>query len=133
MSKVNSASGKVHKSTKGIPRVTDKVLAMDEAGRASWLAEKGKGLSAEVIAEIKARIEKIMKGGRQGKSKKVDFAATFSGKTVEELTEAQTALTSALATAAVEAESKINAEIASLEAQKETLAKARASMAAQKA
>ena len=91
---------KVRKSTKGIPRVTDKVLAMSETDRQAWLDEACKALSPEVKAEVAARLATALTEGR--KAKKVNFGTIFNGRSVAELTEAQTALTEAMKLAAVE-------------------------------
>jgi len=123
--------GSPRKSTKGIPRVTDKVLAMSEEDRATWLAEKSKGLSAEVVAEIQERIATALKEGR--KPKKVDFGTIFNGRSVEELTEAQSALTDALAAAAEAEEENLNRIIAEAQAQKEALVAAREAKASEEA
>lgn len=117
-------TGKVRKNTKGIPRITSAILAMDEAGRAKWLNDLPSTLSDETKAEIKARMETALKGGTvKGKGKKVDFAALFSGKTVEELTEAQTALTAALESAET---AKLNALTAIIEKADAELARLKA-------
>ena len=116
----------VKKSTKGIPRITDKVLAMDQAGKDAWFASKCSGLSAEIQAEIKAR----MVAGRAPKvSKKViDFNALFAGKSLEVLTNAKSALDLALAETAVREETELNEQIAKLEQQKEALLSSRKSV-----
>ena len=111
--------GTLRKSTKGVPRVTDKILAMNEEERAAWLET----VPAEHRAEVAARLETALTEGR--KPKKVDFGTVFNGRTVEELTAAQTALTSALADAAIAEEAKLNEIIAKATAQKEALTKAR--------
>jgi len=113
--------GSPRKSTKGIPRVTDKVLAMSEEDRAAWLLT----VPAEHRAEVEARLETAMTEGR--KPRKVDFGTVFNGRSVEELTEAQTALTNALAEAAVAEEAKLNEIIAKATAQKDALVAARES------
>ena len=112
---------KVRKSTKGIPRVTDKVLAMSDEDRGKWLTEKTAGLSAETVKEIAERMEKALTEGRE--PKKVNFGSIFKGRSVAELTEAQTALTEALKVAAVEG----------IVAQERIIAKANAELAALKA
>lgn len=113
---------KVRKSTKGVPRITDKILAMDEAGRAKWLAdatEAGK-LSATVVAEIQARLVTALAGGRT--PKKVNFAAAFTGRTYAELVVVQGELTAALKAASVEEEETLNRIIAKAEQQKAEIA-----------
>jgi Ran GTPase-activating protein (RanGAP) involved in mRNA processing and transport len=104
-------SGKVRKSTKGIPRVTDKVLAMDEAKRQEWLGK----VPPQHRAEVEARLTEALKEGR--KPRKIDFAHIFDGRTVEELTSAKSHLDAALAKAAETAEATLAAEIAAKEAQ----------------
>lgn len=113
----------VKKSTKGIPRITDKVLAMDEAGRKAWFDAKCSGLSPEIQAEIQAR----MVAGRVPKASKkvVNFDALFAGKSLEVLTNAKIALDKALAETAVREEAELNAKIAALTQQKEALLSSR--------
>jgi len=111
--------GTARKSTKGIPRITDKVIAMNDEDRQAWLDT----VPAEHRAEVEARLATAMTEGR--KPKKIDFGTVFNGRTVEELTNAQTALTNALAEAAVAEEAKLNDIIAQAQAQKDALVKAR--------
>lgn len=92
--------GSPRKSTKGIPRVTDKVLALDEAGRKEWLAK----VPANVRAEVEKRLTEALAAGR--KPKAINWKTIFQGRPVTELTEAQTELTAAMGTAAVEAEAE---------------------------
>jgi hypothetical protein len=107
---VTTKTGKVRKSTKGIPRITDKVLAMSDTDRAAWLSK----VPAEHLAEVEGRLVEALKVGR--KAKTVDFSTVFNGRSVEELTAAQTALTAAIATAAVTAEADLEKEMQALEA-----------------
>ncbi len=111
--------GTERKSTKGIPRVTDKVIAMSDEDRAAWLLT----VPAEHRAEVEARLTTAMTEGR--KPRKIDFGTIFNGRSVEELTNAQTALTDALAIAAVAEEDKLNEIIAKATAQKDALVAAR--------
>lgn len=111
--------GTTRKSTKGIPRVTDKVLAMSEADRAAWLDK----VPAEHRVEVEARLTSALTEGR--KVKKVDFSTIFNGRSVEELTSAQTSLTNALASAAEAEEENLNRIIAEATAQKEALVRAK--------
>jgi hypothetical protein len=113
-------TGKVRKSTKGIPRVTDKVLAMSEADRAAWLSK----VPAEHRAEVEGRLAEALKVGR--KAKAVDFSTVFNGRTVEELEAAQGFLTAAMATAAATAEAATEAAIAELKAKLDGLKTAKA-------
>ncbi len=131
MSKKNdgvAGVAKVRKSTKGIPRVTDKVLAMNEADRAKWLDEACKALTAEQKKEVAERLATALKDGRE--PKKVNFSTLFKGRTLAELTDAQTALTAALADAAVAEEESLNRIIAKAEAQKAAIVAAKAAKAA---
>ena len=121
----------VRKSTAGVPRVTDKVLALDEAGRSKWLAEKCGSLNAEQKAEVEKRLAEAVAGGR--KVKTVNLTTIFTGRSVAELTEAQTALTAALAAAAEAEEENLNRIIAKAEQQKAALAAARKAQAEQTA
>ena len=122
-----AANAKVRKSTAGIPRITNGVLAMSEADRAKWLDESCKDLTAEVKAEVAARLATVLKEGRKGKAKTktVDFAAMFKGRTVKELGEAQTALSSALADAATAEEDTLNKVVAEAQQKLEAIAAAR--------
>ena len=113
----------MRKSTKGIPRVTDKVLAMSDEEQAAWLAEKGASLTADQKAEVLARIETAKTEGR--KPKKVDFGSIFKGRSVADLTDAKGHLTNALAAAAVEEEENLDRIIAKAELQKAALVSAR--------
>lgn len=118
---------KARKSTKGVPRVTDKVVAMDEAGRKAWLSEKCANCTDAQRKEVEARLTAALTGER--KVKAVNFATIFKGRTVEELTAAQTALTTALAEAAVDEENRLNAIVAKANAQIEALKAAKADKA----
>lgn len=124
MAKVKK-DGTVRKSTKGIPRVTDKVIAMNDEDRAAWLAK----VPSQHKAEVEARLQAAMTEGR--KPKKVDFNTIFDGRSVEELTAAQSALTNALADAAVAEEAKLNEIIAKAEQQKAALIAAREAKASE--
>ena len=117
MAKGKTAQGTVRKSTKGIPRVTDKVLAMSEADRKAWLAKvtADKKLSSEVVVEIEKRIVEGLATPRTPKVKKVDFGTIFNGRSVSELGDAQTALNAALDAAVTEEEARIQAIYAKAE------------------
>lgn len=118
--------GTAKKSTKGIPRVTDKVLAGGDA-----LAKYNKAvatLSPELQAECKARLATAQSEGR--KAKKVDFATVFNGRTIEDLTTAKTALDIALAAAAETAEKEAEAKIAELQASIAAMKEAKAKVGA---
>ena len=119
---------KARKSTKGVPRVTDKVVAMDEAGRKAWLAEKGANLTDAQRKEVEARLMAALSGER--KVKAVNFATIFNGRTVEELTAAQAALTVALSTAEEAETVKLNAIVAATTAKIEAIKAAKAEKAA---
>ena len=103
--------GTQRKSTKGIPRITDKVISMDEAGRKAWLDK----VPAEHRKDVEARLSKAIVEGV--KPKAINFATAFLGRSVEELTEAQGHLNSALQLAAVTAETALEKEIAEKQAQ----------------
>lgn len=90
--------GTAKKSTKGIPRVTAKVLEGGEA-----LAKYQAAVAKLDAATQKECAERLVKAQTEGpKVKKVNFSTIFTGRSVEELTEAQTALNSALESAAIE-------------------------------
>lgn len=117
MAKGQKKDGSARKSTKGIPRVTDKVLAMNETERAEWLGK----VPAEHRAEIEKRLNEALKEGR--KPKKIDWASTFKGRTAADLTEAQVALTAEMGVASVTA----------IAEQEKIVAKATATLAALRA
>lgn len=107
-------TGKTRKSTKGVPRVTDKIRAMDATGKAAWLAEvKGK-VSATVFAEIETRLNEPKKETGTGKGRKLDFTKLFAGKDMDALLAAQTALSNEIE----------NARLSAIEAQERILEKA---------
>ena len=116
--------GTQRKSTKGIPRITDKVLALNDTERAAWLTEKCAKLNATQRKEVEGRLAEAVKVGR--KAKKIDFSAVFSGRSVEELEAAQGFLTAAMATAAATAEAATEAAIAELKAKLDGLKTAKA-------
>jgi hypothetical protein len=113
---------KVRKSTAGIPRVTNKVLAMDEAARKEWLDK----VPAAHKGEVEKRLNDLLKDGRKGKTKKIDFTTIFNGRTVEELTEAQNALNAALAAASETEEAEAEAELEKLRAKIAAIKEAKA-------
>ena len=82
-----TAVAKVRKSTKGMPRITDKVIAMSETDRAAWLAK----VPAEHLAGVEARLKDVLANGRTstGKGHKVDFGKLFAGRTVAEFGDLQ--------------------------------------------
>jgi len=121
----NDGAVKVRKSTKGIPRITDKVLAGGDA-LAKYNDAVSK-LSPAVQAECKARLAKAQNDGP--KVKKIDFSTIFAGRSVEDLTVAQTALTAALADAAVTAEQIAEQELAAVQAKLAALKDARKAIA----
>jgi hypothetical protein len=110
---------KVRKNTKGIPRVTDKVIAMSDADRAKWFAEKCAKLNEAQKNEVQKRLETALSEGR--KPKKVNFVILFSGRTVAELKQASAALTVAMANAEKAEVETLNRIIAKAEAQKKIL------------
>jgi hypothetical protein len=68
----------------GVPHITNKVIAMDEAGRESWLAK----CPAEFRDEVRARLTDVLANGRV-KGKSVDYASLFNGKSYDELQTAE--------------------------------------------
>jgi len=102
---------KVRKSTKGIPRVTNKVLAMDETARKEWLDK----VPAAHKDEVEKRLNDLLKDGRKGKTKKIDLTI-FNGRSVAELQDAQVALNAALAAASETEEAEAEAELEKLQA-----------------
>ena len=124
---VAGTASKVRKNTSGIPRVTDKVLALDEAGRAAWLAEKTKGLSAAIVAEVKTRLDEALAGGRT--PKKVNFKAAFMGRPYAELIQVRSDLNEAIKESAKVEEDNLNKVIAQAEQQKKELADRKAAEA----
>lgn len=121
MSKGKKNDGTAKKSTKGIPRVTDKVRAMDAAGQSAWLAEVTKkfSLSATVVAEITARLNAPAKVKTTGR--KVNFAKVFEGRDMDSLLVAQKALDAAIAATKDSELDKINALIAEAQQKKAQL------------
>jgi hypothetical protein len=73
----------------------------------------------------------LIANGRKstGKSKVTDFVKLFTGRTVAELTSAQSALTDALAESAKTEEDNLNRIIAKAQAEKDALVKARTAKA----
>lgn len=113
----DKGSGKVRKSTAGIPRITANVLAGGDA--LAKYNEAVSKLSPELQKECNERLAKAQKEGP--KARKVDFATVFNGRSVEELTTAKTALDAALKVAAAQEESKMADLIAKMEAQLKAL------------
>jgi len=116
--------GTQRKSTKGVPRITDKVIAMDETSRKAWLDK----VPAEHRKDVTERLEKAIANGL--KPRKVNFGTIFNGRTVEELTEAQTALTAALANASVTEEAEAQAAMEKIQARLDAIKTAREKVAA---
>jgi len=126
-SKGQSAVAKVEKVK--IPKITVKVLALDEAGRAAWLTEKTKGLSAEVVNKIKARMVAALSGEKP--PKKVNFKAAFVGRPYAELVQIRADLSEALKVAEQAEEETLNRIIAKAEQQKKDIAARKAAEAAE--
>ena len=70
---------------KGIPHITNKVIAMDEAGREAWLAK----CPDAVRDEVRARLADVLANGRSVKGKATDYASLFNGKSYDELQTAE--------------------------------------------
>jgi hypothetical protein len=115
--------GTAKKSTKGIPRVTNKVLAMSDEDRKAWLAK----VPAEHRTEVETRLTEALKGGR--KPSKVDFTTVFKGRSVEDLMTAKTALNAELAAASDAEEAAAEAELAKLTAKVEAIKAAKSAKA----
>lgn len=104
--------GTAAKSTKGIPRVTDKVLAGGEA-----LAKYNEAVSklpVSVQKECQERLAKAQAAGR--KPKAVNFNTIFTGRSVEDLMVAKAALDAAMVAAAAAEEAEAEAQLARITA-----------------
>jgi len=111
MSKVNSTSKAIRKSTKGIPRITNKVLAGGEALEA-YKAAIGK-LSATVQAECMARLEKAQKEGpKESGGGKIGSLTRKVEKLTVSLADAKAALDAAILAKGVDEENRLNNIIA---------------------
>ena len=128
--KVTNVTKSVKKSTKGIPRITSKVFAMDADGKKAWFDSKCSALSPEIQAEIQARLAAgpIAKVGK----KSVDFVALFAGKSLETLTLARAALDKAIEDTTLREESEINAKIAELMKQRDNMVEQAKELAAKR-
>ena len=70
----------------GVPHITGKILAMDEAGRDAWLAKCPDAFRDEV----RARLTDVLANGRvKGSTKATDYASLFNGKSYDELQTAE--------------------------------------------
>jgi hypothetical protein len=118
-----AATDKVRKSTKGIPRVTNKVIGMSEADRKAWLDK----VPSEHRSEVEARLTEALKGGR--KPSKIDFSTTFKGRTVEELMTAKTALDAELASAGEREEQEAQEQLNRIQAKIDAFKAAKAAKA----
>jgi hypothetical protein len=101
------------KSTKGIPRITAAVLAMDAAAQSTWvdglmIVGTTTPLSDEQKADVRARLSKAVIKPR--KTRSLNWSETFAGRTAEDLAAANTALKTAL----VGAKSQMEQDIANL-------------------
>jgi hypothetical protein len=104
--------GTAAKSTKGIPRVTDKVLAGGDALKKYQDAVAK--LPASVQKECNDRLAKAQAEGR--KPKTVNFSTIFTGRSVEDLMVAKTALDAAMVAAAAAEEAEAEAQLARITA-----------------
>ena len=66
---------------KGIPHITNKVIALDSAGREAWLAK----CPDAVRDEVRARLADVLANGRSVKGKEIDWACFFNGRTYKEI------------------------------------------------
>jgi hypothetical protein len=69
----------------GVPHITNKVIAMDEAGREAWLSK----CPDAVRDEVRARLADVLANGRSVKGKVTDYASLFNGKSYDELQKAE--------------------------------------------
>lgn len=107
-----AGTGKARKNTKGIPRVTDKVLAGGEA--LTKYQEAVAKLPLDLQKECNDRLTKAQAEGR--KPKAVNFGTIFTGRSVEDLMKAQTALTTAMTAAAAREEQEAEEQLARITA-----------------
>ena len=118
----------VKKSTKGVPRITDKVIALDADGRVKWLADskadaKYSTCTAAQWAEVEKRLASAVAGERQ--PRKIDFASAFKGRSIKELNEARQALDAAVIAAGSAEETKLNEILARAQQELDTIRAAR--------
>ena len=78
------------KSTKGVPRITAKVMAMKADERQAWFDKATASCTAAQKAEVKARLDAVNAGTYtlkqgQGQGRKVDFAKAFGRCTMADL------------------------------------------------
>lgn len=102
----------------GVPHITTKVLAMDEAKREEWLKEKCG--TPEIMDEVRSRLAHITAHGRApaAKGKVIDYAGLFAGRDYDELVAAMGILKTAIENAKVEAAKKLEEIIAKAEQEK---------------
>jgi hypothetical protein len=103
---------------KGVPHITNKVLAMDEAGREKWLAEKCD--TDEIRNEVRSRLAHITAHGRAtaAKGKTIDYASLFAGRDYDELVKVMDVLKVAIEDSKIEAQKNLEAIIAKAEQEK---------------
>ena len=109
------------KSTKGIPRVTNKIIALDAAGQKAWLET----VPAAHRADVEARLKKAVTDGRkpgQGQGRKVDFVKAFGRCTMADLLTLRGTLNDAI-------EGKRDAAVAEIAAAEAELAQRKADLA----
>ena len=129
MSKVNATGKAVRKSTKGVPRITNKVLAGGEA--LDKYNEAVGNLPASVQAECKARLEKAMKEGPKVGTGTVAKLEKKVARLTSQLADAQKALDAAVLNQGAEEEARLNAIVAKANAQIELLKAAKSRSAVQ--
>jgi hypothetical protein len=132
MSKVVTKSGKARKSTAGIPRVTNKVLAGGEA--LAKYNEAVAKLSPAIQAECKARLEAAQKTGpKESGGGKIGSLTRKVEKLTVALADAKTALDAAILAKGADEENRLNNIIAKANQEIELLkaAKSRSASAVQ--
>jgi len=102
----------------GVPHITNKVLAMDEAGREKWLTEKCS--TNEIRDEVRSRLAHITAHGRATavKGKAIDYASLFAGKDYDELTKVMELLKTAIENSKLDAAKKLEEIIEKAEQEK---------------
>lgn len=102
----------------GVPHITNKVLAMDAAGREKWLTEKCG--TDEIRDEVRSRLAHITAHGRATavKGKAIDYASLFAGKDYDELTKVMELLKTAIENSKIDAAKKLEEIIEKAEQEK---------------
>jgi hypothetical protein len=103
---------------KGVPHITNKILAMDEAGREKWLTEKCE--TDEIRDEVRARLAHITAHGRATavKGKAIDYASLFAGRDYDELVKAMDILKVAIENSKLDAAKRLEEIIEKAEQEK---------------